>query len=115
MKFHHKHGSYELIKTLNDRGLVTNYDQVPRFCKSAAQFVLRNAADYHKKLGLITELEPIFSWADNYNYKTKDNLYIASSNGTKSTHAMVSESTQHPASQLSLSLISDYKRHWTDH
>ena len=34
---------------------------------------------------------PIFSHADNYD------LYIASLNGTKSTHAMVSEFTQHPA------------------
>lgn len=91
MKLHHKHGSSELIKTLNEHGIVTSYDEVLRFRKSAAQFVSKNTADYHKKLGLTTELGPIFSWADNYD------LYIASPNGTKSTHAMVSEFTQHPA------------------
>ena len=91
VKLHHKYGSRTLIETLNDHGLVTKYDEVLRFRKSAAQFVSKNPADYHKTLGLITELGPIFSWADNYD------LYIASPNGTKSTHAMVSEFTQHPA------------------
>lgn len=37
------------------------------------------------------EIGPIFSWADNYD------LYIASPNGTKTTHTMVMEFTQHPA------------------
>ena len=89
MKLHHKYGSRTLIETLNDHE--TKYDAVLRFRKSAAQFVSKNPADYHKTLGLTTELGPIFSWADNYD------LYIASLNGTKSTHAMVSEFTQHPA------------------
>ena len=37
------------------------------------------------------EIGPIFSWADNFD------LYIASPNRIKPTHAMVMEFTQHPA------------------
>ena len=37
------------------------------------------------------EIGAIFSWADNYD------LYIASPNRTKATHAMVMEFTQHTA------------------
>ncbi|KAL8578321.1 hypothetical protein ACOMHN_005712 [Nucella lapillus] len=59
--------------------------------KSVAKFVTNNQQEYHKKLGLTTEISPIFSWADNYD------LFIASPNGTKCTHAMVCEFTQHPA------------------
>lgn len=91
MKLHHKYGSRELIESLNDHGFVTKYDEVLRFRKSAAQFVTKDPAEYHKSLGLTTELGPIFSWADNYD------LYITTPNGMKSTHAMVSEFTQHPA------------------
>ena len=42
-------------------------------------------------MGLSADIGPVFSWADNYD------LYIASPNGMKSTHAMVMEFTQHPA------------------
>ncbi|KAG1674268.1 hypothetical protein GQR58_015168 [Nymphon striatum] len=91
VKLHHKYGSSELIKTLNEHGITSTYDEVLRFRKSVAKFVLDNQSDYHKKLGLSTEIGPIFSWADNYD------LYIASPNGMKSTHAMVMEFTQHPA------------------
>lgn len=91
VKLHHKYGSREMIGMLNDHGFVTKYDDILHFRKSVAQFVLKNPADYHKNLGLTTELGPIFSWADNFD------LYITSPNGIKSTHAMVSEFTQHPA------------------
>lgn len=91
MKLHHKYGSRELIESLNDHGFVTKYDEVLRFRKSAAQFVTKDPAEYQNNLGLTTELGPIFSWADNYD------LYVACPNGMKSTHAMVSEFTQHPA------------------
>ena len=87
VKLHHKHGSSELIKTLNEHGITSTYDEVLRFRKSVAKFV----SDYHKKLGLSTEIGPIFSWADNYD------LCIMSPNGMKTTHAMVMEFTQHPA------------------
>ena len=91
VKLHHKYGSSELITILHEHGITATYDEVLRFRKSAAKFVFDNQSDYHKKLGLSTEIGPIFSWADNYD------LYIASPNGMKSTHAMVMEFTQHPA------------------
>ena len=64
-KLHHKHGSSELVKTLNEHGITSSYEEGLRFCKSVAKFVLDNKSDYHKKLGLIMENGPIFSWADN--------------------------------------------------
>ena len=79
VKRHHKHGSSELVKTLNKHGITSAYDEVLRFRKSVAKFVSDNQSDYHKKLGLSMEIGPIFSWADNYD------LYIASPNGTKAT------------------------------
>ena len=90
MKLHHKHGSSEMVKTLNKHGITSSYDEVLRFRKSVAKFVSDNQSDIHKKLGLSMEIGPIFSWADNYD------LYIASPNGIKATHAMVMEFTQHP-------------------
>ncbi|KAL8573956.1 hypothetical protein ACOMHN_029403 [Nucella lapillus] len=91
VKLHHKYGSSELIQTLNEHGITASYDEVLRFRKSVAKLVTNNQQEYHKKLGLTTEIGPIFSWADNYD------LFIASPNGTKCTHAMVCEFTQHPA------------------
>ncbi|KAL8585526.1 hypothetical protein ACOMHN_051411 [Nucella lapillus] len=91
VKLHHKYGSSELIQTLNEHGITASYDEVLRFRNSVAKFVTDNQQEYHKKLGLTTEIGPIFSWADNYD------LFIASPNGTKCTHAMVCEFTQHPA------------------
>ena len=61
VKLHHKHGSSELIKTLNEHGITSTYDEVLRFRKSVAKFVSNNQAEYHKKLGLTTEIGPIFS------------------------------------------------------
>ena len=84
---HHKHGSSELVKTINKHVITSSYDEVLRFRKSVAKFVSDNQSDYHKKLGLSMEIGPIFSWADNYD------LYIASPNGIKATHAMVMEFT----------------------
>ena len=52
VKLHHKHGSSELIRTLNEHGITCTYDEVLRFCKSLAKFVSDNQADYHKKVGL---------------------------------------------------------------
>ena len=83
VKLHHKHGSSELVKTLNEHGITSSYDEVLRFRKSVAKFVSDNQSDYHKKLGLSMEIGPIFSWADKYD------LYIARPNGIKATHAVV--------------------------
>ena len=91
VKLHYKHGSSELVKTLNEHGITSSYNEVLRFRKSVAKFVSDNQSDYHKKLGLSMEIGHIVSWADNYD------LYIAYPKGTKATHAMVMEFTQHPA------------------
>ena len=91
VKLHHKYGSKELIQTLNEHGITATYDEVLRFRKSVAKFVSDNQSEYHKELGLSTEIGPIFSWADNYD------LYVMSPNGIKTTHTMVMEFTQHPA------------------
>ena len=40
VKLHHKLGSSELIKTLNEHGITITYDEVLRFRKSVAKFVL---------------------------------------------------------------------------
>ena len=77
--------------TLNEHGITSSYNEVLRFRKSVAKFVSDNQSGYHKKLGWSMEIGHIFSWADNYD------LYIANPKGTKATHAMVMEFTQHPA------------------
>ena len=83
VKRHQKHGSSELVKTLNKHGITSSYDKVLRFRKIVAKFVSDNQSDYHKNLGLSMENGPIFSWADNCE------LYIASTNGIKATQAVV--------------------------
>ena len=88
VKLHHKHDRSELVKTLNEHGITSSYDEVLRFRKSVAKFVSHNQSDYHNELGLSMEIGPIFSWAGNYD------VYIASPNRTKATHAMVMEFTQ---------------------
>ena len=40
VKLHHRHGSSELIKDLHQHGFVVSYDEVLRFRKSAAKFVM---------------------------------------------------------------------------
>ena len=87
VKLHHKHGSSELVNILNKHGITSSYDVVLRFRKSVAKFVSDNQSDYHKKFCLSMEIGPILSWADNYD------LYIASPNEIKATHAMVMEFT----------------------
>ena len=42
VKLHHKHGSSEFIKTLIEHGITSTYDEVLRFRKSVAKFVLDN-------------------------------------------------------------------------
>ena len=91
VKLRHKHGSSELVKTLNEHGITSSHDEVLMFRKSVAKFVPGNQSDYQKKLGLSMEMGFIFSWTDNYD------VYIASPSRTKTTDAMVMEFTQHPA------------------
>ena len=91
VKLHHKHSSRELIQTLNEHGIIASYDELLRFLKSADNFVSNIQQEYHKMLGLTNEVSPVFSWADNYD------VFIASANGTNTTHVMVCEFTQHPS------------------
>lgn len=94
VKLHHKYGSSELIRGLNEHGLVATYDEVIRFRRSAASYVSKNSTQFYKKLGLSSEIGPIFGWGDNFD------LMVCSPNGQKSPHAMVAEFTQHPAGIL---------------
>ena len=47
VKLHHKHCSSELVKTLNEHGITSSYDEVLRFRKSVTKFVSDNQSDYH--------------------------------------------------------------------
>ena len=88
VKLHHKQDSSELVKTLNEHGITSSYDDVPQVID---QVYVGKQSYYIKKLGLSMGIGPIFSWADNYD------LYIASPNRKKTTHAMGMEFTQNPA------------------
>jgi len=88
VKLYHKHGSSELIKTLNEHGISSTYDEV---LQVSGQVRVGQPFRLSQETRLSTEIGPIFSWADNYD------LYIASPSGMKSTHAMVMEVTQHPS------------------
>ena len=90
LTLHHETGRSKLIRILHEHGITSSYDEVIRFCKSAARFAPKNHATYQNLLGLTTEIGPIFAWCNNYD------LWISSPNGTKTTHAMVSEFTIHP-------------------
>lgn len=91
VKLHHKFGSSDLVSTLNEHGIVSSYDEVLHFRKSAAKYVCENSDVYHRVMGLERRLGPIFSWCDNYD------LVVFTPNGRRSTHAMAIEFTQHPA------------------
>ena len=49
VKLHHKYGSSELVRNLNEHGLVVTYDEVLRFRKSAAKYA-SDDADTLKKM-----------------------------------------------------------------
>ena len=44
VKLHHKFGSSELVKLLNEHGIVTTYVEVMRFRKSAAMYISGNGS-----------------------------------------------------------------------
>ena len=98
VQLHHRFGSSELIRILCEHGLISSYDEVLEFRKSVSKYVSENEEIYNRKVGLFRDIDPIFSWADNYN------LSIASPNGTKTTHAMVMEYTQHPTEPIQTSI-----------
>ena len=50
MKLHTKFGSSELVKLLNEHGIVTTYDEVMRFHKSAAKYISVNGGKVGDRL-----------------------------------------------------------------
>jgi len=66
VKLHHKFGSSELVKLLNEHGIVTTYDEVMRFRKSAAKHTSVNGWKVHEAIGLMRRVGPIFGWFDTF-------------------------------------------------
>ena len=82
VKLHHKFGSSELVKVLNEHGIMTTYDEVMRFRKSAAKYISVNGGKVHEAIGLMRRVGPIFGWFDNFD------LLLCTPNGRRETHAM---------------------------
>ena len=82
VKLHHKFGSSELVKLLNEHGIVTTYDEVMRFRKSAAKYISGNRGKVHEVIGLMRRVSPICGWFDNFD------LLVCTPNGRRETHAM---------------------------
>ena len=66
VKLHHHHGSADLVRCLNDHGLVCSYDEVLRFRKSVADYISKNAYTLYQMMGLEAKLGPLFGWGDNF-------------------------------------------------
>lgn len=94
VKLHHKHGSSELVQNLNDHGIVTTYDEVLRFRKSAAKYASEDPDKYLRTVGLERRIGPIHSWGDNFD------LVVFTPNGRRMTHAMATQFVQNPAGIL---------------
>lgn len=88
VKLHHKYGSSELVRNLNEHGLVVTYDEVLRFRKSAAKYASDDADKYLRVLGLERCIGPIHSWGDNFD------LVVFTPNGCRTTHAMATQFVQ---------------------
>lgn len=94
VKLHHKYGSKELVKTLNEHGIVTSYEEVLRFRKSAAKYVSEDPSKYLQLAGLEKQVGPIHSWGDNFD------LVVFTPNGRRTTHAMATQFVQNPSGIL---------------
>ena len=90
LKLRHQHGSSELIQTLNDHGILTTYDEVQRFRKSAAKYASDDPDTYLRTIGLEGGIGPILCWGDSFD------LVVFSANGRRSTHAMATQFVQNP-------------------
>ncbi|KAJ8379194.1 hypothetical protein AAFF_G00223060 [Aldrovandia affinis] len=77
-----KHGSSELVQNLNEHGIVTTYDEVLRFQKSAAKYASEDPDKYLHTVGLEKRIGPIHSWGDNFD------LVVFTPNGCCMTHAL---------------------------
>ena len=94
VKLHHKFGSSELVKVLNEHGIVTTYDEVMRFRKSAAKHTNVNEGKVHEAIGLMRRVGAIFGWFDNFD------LLVCTPNDRRETHAMAIEFQKHPLGVL---------------
>ena len=79
---------------LNEHGIVTTYDEVMRFRKSAAKYISVNGGNVHEAIGLMRRVGPMFGWFDNFD------LLVCTPNGRRETHAMAIEFQQHPSGVL---------------
>ena len=79
---------------LNEHGIVTTYDEVRRFRKSAAKYISVNGGKVHEAIGLMRRVGPIFCWFDNFD------LLVCTPNGRRETRVMAIEFQQHPSSVL---------------
>jgi len=61
VKLHYQFGSADLVRTLNEHGIVSSYDEVLHFRKSVAKYVCENNEMYHTILGLERRTGPIYS------------------------------------------------------
>ena len=52
VKLSHRHVSSDLTKDMHQHGVVVSYDEVLRFTKSAADFVIEKAEVLHRAMGL---------------------------------------------------------------
>ena len=66
IKLHHKHGSSEMVQTLNEHGILASCDEVLRFRKSAAKYASEDSEMYMRTSGLEKSNGPIHSWDDNF-------------------------------------------------
>ena len=82
VKFHHKYGSSELVQNLHEHGIVTTYDEVLWFQKSAAKYTSEDPDKYLRAVSLERHIGPIHSWGDNFD------LVVFTPNGRCNTHAM---------------------------
>jgi len=62
--------------------IVTTYDEVMRFRKSAAKHTSVNGRKVGEAIGLMRRVGPIFDWFDNFD------LLVCTLNGRRETHAM---------------------------
>ena len=90
VRLHHKFGSSQLVKLLNEHGVVTTYDEVMRFCKSAAKYMNGNGSKVHELISFMWRVDPIFGWFDHFN------IIVCTPNGFRETHAMANKCRQHP-------------------
>ena len=94
IKLYHKHGSSEIVQTLNERGIVASYDEVLRFRKSAAKYASEDSEVYMRTCGLEKTNGPIHNWGDKFD------LNVFTPNGCRSTHVMATQLMKNPVGKF---------------